>query len=211
MAREVRSMMHWNGCYLVVMWCKTTGPDPKINEIYQFSAICLDSNVEIRRDVIPLEMLIKPNYPERSTLVGKQCTIFKEACIHGFDSFKALELFEKWIDKLDRRYVKGGHRHAKIIPLGHNYNWHQGFIRKWVGDLQYEEWFHDEYRDTQTSILFLNDQAGMHAEDVVTELATFQDCIPKLVERGRPRETALQCALLCQELYRNLTRRGMYI
>lgn len=211
MAKEIRSMLHWNGCYMVAMWAMTTGPDPRFHDIYQFAAIALDSNINIRRDVMPLEFLIQPQYPDRSTLSGQRATIFKEACKSGFTPFSALDLFETWINRLDRRHVKGGHREAKMIPLTHDWIVQQGFIKKWVGDLQFEDWFHEEYRDTRSSILFLNDQRAMHAEDVYTELSTFGDCVPKLVEKGRPRSTALECAKLVQELYQGLTRKGMYM
>ena len=59
------SMQHWNGNQVCAIDTETTGLDPLYDEILQLAIIPLDSNFEVRKDVMPLEIFMKPEYPER--------------------------------------------------------------------------------------------------------------------------------------------------
>ena len=58
-------MRHWNGDHLVVLDLETTGLRPGWHEIWQIALLPLDSNLDMRKDVLPFDILIEPEHMER--------------------------------------------------------------------------------------------------------------------------------------------------
>ena len=162
-----KSMIHWNGNQICAVDVETTGLDPNYHEIIQICVLPLDSNIGIRKDVRPFYINIAPDYPERvdKAAVKLREGTFTESCKTGFNSTKAIDLFEEWMQKLGLPSTKGG-RPKRIIPLGHNYGFDKSFIESWLGTELYEIYFHFDYRDTMRIASFLNDRSGMHVEKI---------------------------------------------
>jgi len=162
------SMHCWNGNHMVAIDIETGGLDPTWNEILSICMLPLDSNCDVRRDVLPFNILMKPTHPTRIEPAAIKINKLKLEQIEktGFDQIQALELFEKWFEKLNIKYDKYGKRH-KIIPLGHNYaGFDKPFITKWMGHETYNQYFHYHDRDTMHTAAYLNDRAGMHVEKI---------------------------------------------
>ncbi len=158
------SMRHWNGHQMCAVDVETTGLDPKLHEIWQLCILPLDSNCEIRRDVIPFNILLKLDYPhliaEGAAKLNRQKIL--KAQTQGMDREDAKDLLLEWMKKLNLGYSKYG-TPKKIMPLAHNWAFDRAFLQAWLLDL-WDEVFDFHYMDTFVVSLFLNDKAAVHAE-----------------------------------------------
>lgn len=205
------SMEHWNGDQCIVIDVETTGLDPKRHEIIEIAAIALDSNFVPRRDVLPFDIYMKPNFPER---IDKKAMQVNNICLMdvmktGFDSFTAIDLFEKWVDKIGLTFLMAGER-KKIRPLGHNYAFDKSFIEPWLGPETYKHIFSHLYKDTMIAAQFANDKAAMHAEPVpYSKNSLTWLCRAHRIERIRSHR-ALSDAKATAELYRLMAKQGLF-
>lgn len=207
-----KSMVHWNGCHCCAIDIETTGLDPLIHEITQIALVPLDSNLNVRKDVLPFYILMRPdNLEVYSTQAQRVTGITKEALKDGHDKFKAIDLLEEWIDKLGLPHNVSGYNRCKIIPLGYNYVFDRSFILKWLGHEQYEEWFHHQFRDPMITANFLNDQAAMHAELAPHPKLTLGAMCGRQGIVHDNKHDALGDAIATAALYKKMASQGMII
>lgn len=212
------SMEHWNGNQCVALDIETTGEKIGFHEIYQVACVALDSNFEPRQDVYPLDMKIQPEHMERIDwslpIMKRNMKDIMTAHGSGFDSESAKGYFEEWIKKLKLPLNKGGFHSCKIIPLGHNITQFDiPFIRAWLEQDYYPEIFHAHPRDTMIAALYLNDFAGMRAEQVPFSKLTLrwlcnQLGVELLDERAH---NALYDCVASAKCYKAMTQRGFRI
>lgn len=204
------SMQHWNGKQMVVIDVETNGLRAGYHEILQICLLPLDSNLQQRKDILPLYMLIKPEHPRRTDMEALQINKLKLADINkrGFDTDVAKDLLLEWIDKLDLACNKYGKR-CQLIPLGQNYSFDIGFIKHWLGIDLYYEIFDYHYRDTMITAGFLNDKAAMHGEKIpFPKIGLHYLCNVLNVELLNHHD-ALQDCLATAEVYRRLVGQGL--
>jgi len=206
-----KSMQHWNGCQMCVIDTETTGLDPHWQEIIQICILPLDSDLKPRKDVNVFYMEMKPEFPERASPEAFRVNKLDAAKImsRGMDQEKAKDLLDDWINKLDLPLNKGGINRCKIIPLGHNYAFDMGFLKRWLGIDQYNEYFHYHFRDSMSAAAYLNDRAAVHAEKIPYPKVNLQylcSCLKIETERAHD---ALQDCLATAEVYRLLVNQGL--
>lgn len=199
-------MVHWNGNQLCAIDCETTGFDAHFHELIQIAIVPLDSNIQIRKDVQPFNIELIPDHPERADAQATEVHRLKMAdlCANGFDREAAKDLLEAWIDKLGLPLNKGGVNRCKIIPLGQNYAFDMGFIKRWLGVDFYQELFHYHYKDTMIAAAYLNDAAAMQAEDVPYSKIGLKWLCNKLNVQLDRHHDALADAVATAEVYRRL-------
>jgi len=135
--------------------CETTGLEEH-HEIIQFSAIPLDSYLTPQTP--HLDLVIRPTTVDGLSLKVKEAAI--KAHKFGMDSEEAVSVFIRWYESL--HLVEWG----RIVPLGHNYlRFDEGFIRRWLGEVTYDHYFHSMVRDTMIVAGFLNDFEDYHARN----------------------------------------------
>lgn len=161
------SMQHWNGSQMCAIDTETTGLDPSWHEIVQLSLLPLDSNFEIRKDVAPFSIYLRPDSPERADKKALKVNglSLSDLTLKGFDQEAAKDMLKGWIDKLGLPYTKYGRR-KEIIPLGQNYAFDKAFISAWLGADIYFDLFGYHYRDTMIAAGYLNDRAAYHGETI---------------------------------------------
>jgi len=169
--KEVKiSMQHWNGNQMCAIDVETTGRDAGYHEIVEICILPLDVNLKPRKDVLPFNIFLIPDHPERFDKSARACHGKNLAYImkHGFERFAAIDMLQTWIDKLGLPFTKSKAKsqRCKIIPLAHNYVFDIAFVKAWLGNDQYNEWFFGHFRDTMQIALYLNDHAAQHAEKV---------------------------------------------
>lgn len=161
------SMNHWNGDQLCAIDVETTGLDHTIHEVIQLSIIPLNIDLEPRRDVTPLDIMIMPDYPE--CLDPKAMTVNKikmvDIKLRGFDREYAREMLNKWWEKLNLPYNKFGSRQCRLVPLGHNFSFDKGFLFQWLGE-EYFDYFSFRHIDTMMLGAYRNDRAAWRGERV---------------------------------------------
>lgn len=205
------SMQHWNGNQLCAIDCETTGRDYFWHEVIQICILPLDANIEIRKDIIPFYILLKPDYPERIEKEAMKTNKIKLSDLknQGFDRIQAIDLLEEWIDKLGLGYTKFGTR-AKITPLGQNYSFDIGFIKKWLGFTSYDEHFHYHYRDTMIAANWLNDSAAFHGEKVPFSKVSLQYlCSTFQIKTERAHDALSDCVNTAQ-VYKKMLQMGLF-
>lgn len=204
------SMVHWNGNQLCAIDCETTGLDPHYHELIQICILPLDSNVQPRKDILPFYIELVPDYPERASFEAMKVNRLNFAKIgqRGHDRLQAVDMLEEWIKKLKLPTTKYGNS-KRIIPLGQNYTFDQSFIQAWLGVTTYNDLFSYQYRDTQRAALYLNDRAGMHAEDVPFAITDLDFLARRSgVESVRAHDALSDCVTTAG-IYRYMLQRGL--
>lgn len=103
------SMMHWNKKQVLAVGIKTTGPVHQEGQICDLSIIPLDSNFNIRRDTILVDIKIQ---------VSKYFGKWDQHNKNALPREHAADLVENWIrDKIDLKANKYGNQ-ARVILLG---------------------------------------------------------------------------------------------
>jgi hypothetical protein len=152
--------VHLNGQLLAAIDVKTTGQDSTIHEIYELAIIPVDSFIFRRKDKYPLDLLIKPDYPDKvdwKFLEKQNCgTQIRRAIEKGHPKHVARSLFDRWLE--DLRMLE----RLRIAPIAYNYGHESRFLRAWLGHNTYQTIFNDlELRDVRSIAGFLNDMADM--------------------------------------------------
>jgi len=207
------SMIHWNGNPMCVIDTETTGLDPNFHEMIQICILPLDSNIRIRRDILPFYIELLPQHPERADPAAMQINRLDFAIIgqRGHHPDKARDLLEEWIfKKLKPPTTKYG-TFKKILPLGQNYPFDMGFIKAWLGNETYNEWFDYNYRDTKVVANFLNDKAGMHVEKVPFSKTSLGSMAKNLNVINEKSHDALSDCQTTAEIYRKLLQQGLLV
>lgn len=141
---------------------ETTGTEIGYHEIAQIAIVPLDIRLEVRKDVNPLYLHIKPEYPNRIDPVAMRVNGLSLQKLNdsGIDKIAALSIFEGWFNKVVPLNKSGIHR-AKIIPLGHNYaQFDKAMIESWLmsGGFEYGDFFSHHCRDSMLFASFINDR-----------------------------------------------------
>jgi hypothetical protein len=166
------TMEHWNYDQCAVVAIDVTGSDPYWNEIFNLVVLPLDSFFDNRKDVLPFDILIKPeNNPPLDIKNELTNTVKKDerlgrAMLSGFSRDKAEDLLIKWKERLHLRTTKYGSV-KRIIPICHDYATFYAFMVRWLGPSAYYEIFTEEYRDTKQIFEYLNDRSASRGEKVV--------------------------------------------
>lgn len=204
------AMVHWNGNQMCVIDTETTGLNPNYHEVIQICILPLDSNIVPRRDVLPFYIELVPEFPERAD--PKAMSInrlsFTKIAQRGHDRDKAKDLLDEWYHKLGLPQTKFG-RMKKIIPLGQNYPFDERFIRAWLGNENYENYFDYNHRDTKVVANYLNDRAGMHAEKIPyakTNLASLARKLDVIHDRAHD---ALSDCQATANIYKRFIQQGL--
>jgi DNA polymerase III epsilon subunit-like protein len=206
------SLQHLNGGQFCAIDIETSGNIPGWHEILQIAILPLDSHLEVRKDVIPFTIYMIPESPERAQPEALKVNKLKLEHMQkqGIDQFDAIDLFERWKEKLKLSWNKYGSAQSKIVPLGHNYHFDQAFIRHWMGEETYNHHFSWEYRDTKRTAMYLNDRAAFHGETVPfskTQLTYLARCLK--VEHSHGHD-ALQDCVMTAKVYKKMCHMGLF-
>jgi len=175
---------------------ETTGLDPSKHALIQIAIVPLD------RDFYPLD--VEPFYhiiaPEGNFEVTKEAMKvngldMEEIMLKGLSPAKAIVLLDEWIKKLQ---VK------RLIPLGQQYSFDEGFIKTWLGDDKYGKIFARGYRDTKTVALFLNDLATVKGQKKPFERVNNKVLTSVLKVSNEKAHDALSDARATAEVYRKM-------
>ena len=147
-------MRHWSGNRLAVVDCETTcaGQDA---EIWQFTVICSDDGSQPLQPF--LELTIRPEHPERCDrqlmrLSEDELAAVKNAPLDHEQAAKRLESrFREWQNE---NFFGVENR---LLPLAQNWMFDRDQIIKWIGQTQFEIYFHVWYRDPMMFAMVLND------------------------------------------------------
>jgi len=204
------SMSHWNAHQLVALDAETTGTKPFWHEIIQIGAVALDANCKPRKNIMPFDIYLCPEHPERVDPDALKVTGFKlpDLLRKGINPDKARDLFEQWVGKLDLGITPAGYP-KRIIPLAHNWAFDKPFFQDWLGPAFFNDLIDSRYRDTMTVSLFLNDHASFHAEKVPYSKNTLGWLCSKLGIEHEFAHNAVQDCLATAECYHRLCKLGI--
>jgi len=204
------SMYHLNGNILCVVDTETTGLNPSKHEIVQIAVIALDGEIKPRKDIPPYYVNIAPEFPEKADPEALRVNKLSldDLLKNGLNKEKSVDLFLKWIEKLDIPLTKWG-TPKRIMPLGQNYAFDKAFIQNWMGDDNYKQYFDYQHRDTMISANYLNDRAVFHGEEVPYPKLKLTSLASKLSVPYKNAHDALQDCYATAEVYRRLLLEGV--
>lgn len=200
------SMVNWNENLMCAIDTETTGLDPNFHEMIEISIVPIDSYFNVRQDVIPFDILIKPDYPERidKAAMKKNKIELDKIMEIGYDNIKAMDMFIEWAEALPFRYTRGGNR-KKILPLVFNgLAFDIPFIKQWLTLDLYNEYFTYQVRDIYAIVQFISD-----SQDWANDRQTFNHfdldsmCKKMCIEFDKSHR-ALDDAVKLPKLYRKL-------
>lgn len=159
MDKEI-GMKHLAGHLLCVIDCETTGLIPGHHDIIQICVLPLNNKLKPRKDVMPFYMTMQPRRPEnidwKAMSINKLqlCDIMQRS----MDAWKVADLFDEWFERLKLPMYR------RIMVLGKNWPFDREFIKDWLGNESFFQFFDGRVRDLQSTTLFLNDRANFAAE-----------------------------------------------
>jgi len=202
------SMQHWNNNQMVVCSIKTTGDDLDWNEMAQVSFIALDSNSNVRRDILPLNLNIRCEYPERNDPKHLRKKMFLETQKNmPMLPTAAEEALIEWIDRLGIRSNKYNNR-KKAMILCYDAPFLLPWLQRWL-TLEFDDQFDvAKTRDIRVASMYLNDYQGMHCEKVrfVKQSLSYLTSTCEL-PRIKKKDTLNECLLIAR-IYNYMLRRG---
>ena len=146
------------GNILCAIDTETTGLDCSKHEIIEICILPLTNGLELYTEILPFHMFLKPYgaIDEDALKVNKRT--LKDILAKGTDPYIAADMFDEWFSRLPIGDNK------RILPIGQNYQFDMGFIKRWLGETTYNDCFHYHYRDSMISANFLNDRADLRVE-----------------------------------------------
>lgn len=198
-------MIHLNGSVLCAIDIETTGLDFTRHEIYDITILPLDHRMEIRRDILPFSLMMKPDLDENIDWDGMNKCGNKERVVKaqqsGLDKFRAIDLLLAWKDKLKMPENK------QIMVLSHNWaGIDKQFLQQWLGPLTFNLIFDGRYRDLMCTTLYLNDRAEYHKEQIPFPKQNLTYICSCLKIPYEVKHTSMEDAKLLVEAYREIVR-----
>jgi DNA polymerase III epsilon subunit-like protein len=209
--RKTAHAYHWNRDIICAVDTETTGLDPEFSEVIQVAIIPLTPQYRPNTDIQPLNLYIKPYYPDRVDLkqVPWGRKLFTKVMDHGIDAISAIDAIEDWYDRhLNPPYNKYGNVRGKIIPLGHNYTFDKGHIVHLLGRETYEEMFSPLHRDSMLRALHLNDSECYKGNTVPFAKVNLNWICKELGVTLENAHDALCDSLATAEVYRRMLTMG---
>jgi DNA polymerase III epsilon subunit-like protein len=195
-----RSMIHLNGDILCSIDCETTGLVAGFHDLIQICILPLDAAIRPVTTIPPFYTLLQMKRPDNVDPKAMKVNGLKTGDIqlNGLDPWRAADLLEEWIAKLDLD------RGKKISPLAQNWAFDKGFITDWLGGPTFDSLISYKGRDTMTTSLYLNDRADHHVEPVpFAKNGLKYLCSTLKVENTRSHD-ALQDCISTAEVYRRM-------
>jgi len=182
MKNSTKSLVNLNNHLLCAIDLETTGTQWGWHEITQIGILPLDQDIQPSTEYPPLDIKIKPLYPERVDpealrVTNKELVDYK---LNGMDPEAAMDLLHHWFTRLNLGEKK------QVVPLGCNYAFDRG--------------------DIQTIALYLNDKSEFDAEQTPfpkVMLRWLCNCLKIEIIEGSQHDALYDCKLTA-EVYRKL-------
>jgi DNA polymerase III epsilon subunit-like protein len=205
-----KTLEHWNGHQLVALDVETTGTRPFWHEIVQVAAVALNADFQPRKDIMPFDIYLCPEHPERVDPDALKVTGFEMTDLlrKGINPDKARDMFEIWTTRLELGMTPSG-TPKRIIPLAHGWAFDKPFFQDWLGYATFDELLDSRFRDTMCVSLFMNDHAAFHNERVPYSKNTLGWLCAKLGVENVKAHDALQDCLATAECYHRLCKIGV--
>lgn len=198
------NLVHLNGSVMCAIDCETTGTDPMKHDIIEISIVPLDSNLKPIQTIMPFCMLLQPGRPQNIKQSATRIHGHTRAELErdGIEPMKAADLFDEWFERLKLPFGK------RIVPLAHNWPFDRSFIKQWLGEEHFNQYFSALYRDTMVAAQYFNDRAAFHAEKVPFNKVNLSYLASELEIPHERAHSALADCLVTAQVYKKLMYHG---
>lgn len=185
---------------IVAMDIETTGLEAGHHDVIEIAMVPLGWDLKPDQNYQPFQSIVKPLYPDRAD--PKALKINKIDFVRLQAEAPTRETvtvaMEDWIQKLNTPY-------GNIEPLAHNWMFERSFMIEFLGFNTFNHLFHYHFRDSMVAAQFINDRAILKGFNKPYQSVSLQRLASQLqipVSRGH---RALEDAVLCAEVYRQLS------
>lgn len=193
---------HFNHHRHVAISIKTTGLDPEYHELVQITVFPLNAKLELSKQTIPFYVDMKPLKPKINLQLSKGLISLKK-----YEEIKenantpqvVASLFDDW---MENEIKLAEWKKLKVLT----YDWplKQRFVRKWLGDYNFDCYFSNEYRDILSIAPFMNDYADHYTQQIPYPKVFFSFiCNILSVNYNFYDESIIHCKNIC-EVYKRM-------
>jgi DNA polymerase III epsilon subunit-like protein len=193
-------MITFNYNVLAAYDVETTGETPGYHEIVQCAIVPLDRNLD-PMDVSPFNMMMRPDHPERAVKDAMRCHgISMERLMIHPDKAQVADCLHEWFRSLKLPFDK------RLISLTQNGLFDVPFMKAWLGERSYHDYFCFNGRDTMQYALSLNDTAAWKNQPIPFNGVGLKPLAKRLGVVLDNHHDALADALACARVYREMLR-----
>lgn len=212
-------MKHLNDNALVSVAIKITGPRAYFNELIEISLVVLDHKLEPDKRYLPFIINLKPSRIDNFDYEYLRIKYFQKAYsnkfyrtykkylekfVIGVDQFEAVDLLNKWVNKLKLKPNK------KLMPLAYHWDIDRSFIVDWLGWHNFDLIFHEEARDLVSCGSYENDIADWRIEPYPQPKLDLQYfCSQQRVKRDGTIFNSMDDAIAISQVYRKMIQKTM--
>jgi DNA polymerase III epsilon subunit-like protein len=197
-------MITLNGNVLCAIDVETTGLNPGFHEITQVCFLPLDENLKPRKDIVPFDLNLHIDYEERidwGALRISKINFLKHQQ-QAIDKYRAADLFEDWVEKLNLPLNK------RISPLAHNWPFDRAFILDWLQPIGFGNYIDGRFRDTMALASSINDIYDRLNEPVPFPKVNLSYIASMLKIPHEGAHNALNDCVVTAQVYASLLRKG---
>lgn len=201
MAENTNGLVTMNGNILSVVDTETTGLIPGYHEIVQIAIVPLNSDFDPLPGVSPFYMNIKPDFPDRADPIAMRVNGLKLDVLKKCpDRWQVADALNDWFNELNLPMYK------KLIYLTQNAPFDIPFLRFWLGEKGFDQFFHRRGRDTMFTANAINDRASYRCQEIPFPTTSLESICNKFGICNDGAHDALSDCLRTGKAYREMMR-----
>ena len=172
--------------------------------ITQICFLPLDDDLQPRKDIVPFDLWLRIEYEDRIDWNALRVTKtnFMRHQQQAMDKYRAADLFEEWIEKLNLPPNK------RISPLAHNWPFDRGFVMDWLQPIAFGMYIDGRFRDTMATAIAINDIYDKLCEPTPFPKVNLGYLCSVLKIKHEGAHSALGDCVVTAKVYKELLRKG---
>lgn len=191
---------HLNGHIYCALDVETTGDEPGYHEIIQAAIVPLNSKFEVMKEVPPMHLFMRPNYPERAVhqALAVSGLSLDWLAQRGMSQEGGADYCYEWFRSLDLPHDR------RIVGIAHGFPHDSSFLKAWLGQKLFDEIFHFHPRCSMALALSINDKCWLRGKPKMFEQVGLNYLCKRFGIENPNKHNAMSDAITDAEVYKRL-------